>query len=176
MSTFFCPYCCSMQQKVEVVQDGQKKLFCSNCGSPAEAAPVELKESAFDRPKVLCIDDDQLLLALIRETLKSNGFEVITATDGPSGVEIAKKTHPDVILVDVLMPRVSGFEVCRRLRADPGLKATPIIILTAVTDPGLKEKGLEAGASLAMPKPHDPMQVISIVEKALALRPKPQTL
>ena len=175
MSTFFCPYCCSMQQKVEVVQDGQKKLFCSNCGSPAEAAPVELKESAFDRPKVLCIDDDQLLLALIRETLKSNGFEVITATDGPSGVDIAKKTHPDVILVDVLMPRVSGFEVCRRLRADPGLKATPIIILTAITDPGLKEKGLEAGASLAMPKPHDPMQVISIVEKALALRPKPQT-
>jgi CheY-like chemotaxis protein len=175
MSTFFCPFCCSAQQKVEVVEDGQKKLFCASCGSPAEAGPVELKESIFDRPKVLCIDDDLLLLGLVRDTLEANGYEAITAADGPSGIELAKRIRPDVILVDVLMPRVSGFEVCRRLRADPGLKSTPIIVLTAVTDPGLKEKGLEAGANLAMPKPFDPMQIVAILDKAIALKTKRET-
>jgi DNA-binding response OmpR family regulator len=175
MSTFFCPFCCSAQRKVEVVENGQKKLYRASCGSPAEAGPVEVKESIFDKPKVLCIDDDHLLLGLVRDTLEANGFEAITATDGPSGVEIAKRTRPDVILVDVLMPKVSGFEVCRRLRADPNLKSTPIIILTAVSDPGLKEKGVEAGANLAMPKPFNPMQVITIINKALALKPKGRT-
>lgn len=175
MATFFCPFCCSAQQQVEYVEDGQKKLRCASCGSSAEAGPVEVRESIFDRPKVLCIDDDQLLLGLVRDTLEANGFEAITATDGPSGIEVAKRVRPDVILVDVLMPRVSGFEVCRRLRADPALKSTPIIILTAVSDPGLKEKGLEAGADLAMPKPSDSMQVVSIINRALALKPKRPT-
>ena len=172
MQTFFCPFCCSAQQKVEIVENGQPRLYCSSCGSPAEAETVEVKESIFDRPKVLCIDDDQLLLGLVRDTLEANGFEAITATDGPTGVEIAKKLQPDVILVDVLMPRVSGFEVCRRLRADAALKATPIIIMTAVSDPGLKEKGFEAGADLAMPKPFDPMQIISVINNALAFKSK----
>ena len=176
MSTFFCPFCCSTQQKIEFVEDGQVKLRCASCGSTAEAGPVEVRESIFDRPKVLCIDDDHLLLGLVRDTLEANGFEAITATDGPAGIEIARKVRPDVILVDVLMPRMSGFEVCKRLRADPGLKETPIILMTAMSDPGLKEKGLEAGASLAMPKPFDPMQIISVINKVLALKSKRHTL
>ena len=176
MSTFFCPFCCSTQQKIEFVEDGQVKLRCASCGSTAEAGPVEVRESIFDRPKVLCIDDDHLLLGLVRDTLEANGFEAITATDGPTGVEIARKVRPDVILVDVLMPRMSGFEVCKRLRTDPGLKETPIILMTAMSDPGLKEKGLEAGASLAMPKPFDPMQIVSVINKALASKSKRHTL
>ena len=164
------------QQKIEFVEDEQVKLRCASCGSTAEAGPVEVRESIFDRPKVLCIDDDHLLLGLVRDTLEANGFEAITATDGPTGVEIARKVRPDVILVDVLMPRVSGFEVCKRLRAAPALKETPIILMTAMSDPGLKEKGLEAGASLAMPKPFDPMQIVSVINKALALKSKRHTL
>ncbi len=170
MSVFFCPFCCSSQQKVEVEENGKKKFYCASCGSPAEAESVEVKESVFDRPKVLYIDDDQLLLGLARDTLESHGFETFTASDGPAGVEVAKRVRPDVILVDVMMPRVSGFEVCRRLRADPIFKSTPIIVLTAISDPGLKEKGLEAGANLAMQKPFDPNRIVSVINSALSLK------
>ena len=173
MTTFFCPFCCSAQQKVEYVEDGVHKLRCASCGSSAEVGPVpEMKESIFDRPKILYIDDDRLLLSLVRDTLEANGFDAITATDGPSGIETAKKARPDVILLDVMMPKVSGYEVCRRLRAEPGFQRTPIIIMTAMNDPALREKGLEAGANLAIPKPINPSQVVSIINKALALKGK----
>ena len=81
--TFFCPFCCSSQQKQEYVEDGVRKLRCASCGCPAESGPVETREPIFDRPKVLCIDDDRLLLGLFRDTLESNGFEALTASDGP---------------------------------------------------------------------------------------------
>ena len=175
-NTFFCPFCCSSQQTQVYEEDGVRKVRCTSCGCPAEAVGiVEAKETAFDRPKVLCIDDDRLLLGLFRDTLQANGFEPLTAIDGPTGVEMAKRERPEVILVDVMMPRVSGFEVCRRLRAEPELATTPIIIMTAMMDPALKEKGLEAGADLAIPKPFDPMQIVTILNNALVLASKRRT-
>ena len=170
--TFFCPFCVSSQQKQEYEEDGVRKVRCASCGCPAETGPVETKESLFERPKVLCIDDDRLLLGLFRDTLESNGFEPLTASDGPSGIEMARQERPDVILLDVMMPKMSGFEVCRRLRADPGLAATPIIIMTAMMDPSLKEKGTEAGADLAIPKPFNPMQIVAMLDKAISLGAK----
>jgi DNA-binding response OmpR family regulator len=170
--TFFCPFCCSSQQKQEYEEEGVRKVRCVSCGCPAETGAVETKEAAFDRPKILCIDDDRLLLGLFRDTLETNGFEAFTAIDGPTGVEMAKRERPEVILVDVMMPKVSGFEVCRRLRAVPDLATTPIIIMTAIMDPALKEKGLEAGADLAIPKPFDPMQIVTILNNALVLASK----
>jgi CheY-like chemotaxis protein len=170
--SFFCPFCCSSQQKQEYVEDGVRKARCASCGCPAETGPVEPKAAIFDRPKVLCIDDDRLLLGLFRDTLESNGFEALTASDGPSGIEIARQEQPDAILLDVMMPRMSGFEVCRRIRSDPALAATPIIIMTAITDPSLKEKGAEAGADLAIPKPFNPMQIVEMLDKAIKLGAK----
>lgn len=171
-ATFFCPFCCASQEKQEYEEDGVRKVRCASCGCPAETGVVETKKSAFERPKVLCIDDDRLLLGLFRDTMETHGFEALTAMDGPTGVELAKRERPEVILVDVMMPRVSGFEVCRRLRANPDLAETPLIIMTAITDPALKEKGLEAGADLAIPKPFDPMQIVTILNDALVLASK----
>jgi DNA-binding response OmpR family regulator len=170
--TFLCPFCCSSQQKQEYEEEGLRKVRCASCGCPAEGEVAQIKESAFDRPKVLCIDDDRLLLGLFRDTLETHGFEALTAIDGPTGVEMAKRERPEVILVDVMMPKVSGFEVCRRLRAVPDLATTPIIIMTAITDPALKEKGLEAGADLAIPKPFDPMQIVTVLNNVLVLASK----
>jgi two-component system cell cycle response regulator len=85
---------------------------------------------------------------------------------------LAKAKHPDVILVDVMMPKMSGFEVCQHLRADPKFRGTPIIIITAMTDSGLKAKGLAAGANLAIPKPFNPTQIILLIKKALELKAK----
>lgn len=170
-STFFCPYCCSTQEKYQYEEDGQRKFRCASCGTPAEASGLK-EESTFDRAKVLCIDDDRLLLGLVKDAIEAHGFEAMTASDGPSGLALAKVHRPDLILVDVMMPKMSGFEVCQQLRADPKLKGTPIIIITAMADAELKAKGLEAGANLAIPKPFNPTQIIALIKKALELKAK----
>ncbi len=171
-STFFCPYCCATQERYEYMEDGRRKFRCASCGTPAEFAELK-EESAFDRAKVLCIDDDRLLLGLVKDAIEAHGYEALTASDGPSGIALAKEQQPDIILVDVMMPKMSGYEVCQRLRADPSLKRTPIVIMTAMTDPMLKTKGLEAGANLAIPKPFNPTQIIALIKKALELKGKP---
>ena len=170
-STFFCPYCCSTQERYEYQEDGQRRFRCASCGTPAEASGLT-EESAFGRAKVLCIDDDRLLLGLVKDVIETHGFEALTAADGASGLALAKAQHPDVILVDVMMPKMSGFEVCQHLRADPKLRGTPIIIITAMADPELKAKGLQAGANLAIPKPFNPTQIIVLIKKALELKAK----
>ena len=170
-SSFFCPYCCSSQEKYEYQEDGRRKFRCASCGSPAEGGGLT-EESTFGRAKVLCIDDDRLLLGLVKDAIETHGFEALTAIDGPSGLALAKAQRPDIILVDVMMPKMSGFEVCQHLRADPKLKGTPIIIITAMADPDLKAKGLEAGANLASPKPFNPTQIIVLIKKALELKAK----
>ena len=170
-SSFFCPYCCSTQEKYEYQEDGRRRFRCASCGTPAESSGLK-EESTFDRAKVLCIDDDRLLLGLVKDAIETHGFEALTATDGPSGLALAKAQRPDIILVDVMMPKMSGFEVCQHLRADPKLKGIPIIIITAMADPDLKTKGLEAGANLAIPKPFNPTQIILLIKKALELKAK----
>jgi CheY-like chemotaxis protein len=170
-STFFCPYCCATQEKYEYQEDGKRKFRCASCGTPAEASGLR-EESTFGRAKVLCIDDDLLLLGLVKDIMEAHGLEALTASDGPSGLALAKAERPDLILVDVMMPKMGGFEVCQRLRADPNLKGTPIIIITAMADPELKTKGLGAGANLAIPKPFKPAQIITLVKKALELKAK----
>lgn len=170
-ATLFCPYCCATQEKYEYQEDGRRKYRCASCGTPAEVGGLA-EASTFGRAKVLCIDDDRLLLGLVKDAIEVHGYEALTAADGPTGLALAKEQCPDVILLDVMMPKMSGFEVCQRLREDPNLKRTPIIIMTAMTDPSLKTKGSEAGANLAIPKPFNPTQIMAIIKKALELKAK----
>ena len=170
-ASFFCPYCCSTQEKYEYQEDGVRRFRCASCGSPVDGGGLK-EESTFGRAKVLCIDDDRLLLGLVKDAIETHGFEALTATDGPSGLALAKVHRPDIILLDVMMPKMSGFEVCQHLRADPKLKGTPIIIFTAMADPDLKTKGHEAGANLSIPKPFNPTQIIVLIKKALELKAK----
>ncbi len=95
----------------------------------------------------LIIDDDRDLLRLVRQTLEfTAGWEVVTAGSGASGIELARSATLDVILVDVMMPEMDGYEVCRRLKADPATATVPIVLLTARRD--LNQARLaETGAS-----------------------------
>ncbi len=175
--THFCQYCISDQPIYEYEEDGRKKRRCQTCGLPLEAGNVVTEKlgadsSPFNRPKVLCIDDDQLLLSLFGKALEAEDFQPFTATTGYEGIELAKQERPDVILVDVMMPGMSGFDVCRRLRADPDFKDTPIIIITAMHDPRLNVKGFQAGATLAMRKPFDPEKLLATVKTVLVLKAK----
>jgi CheY-like chemotaxis protein len=102
---------------------------------------VEKDRVAFHRTKLLFVVDDKLLLGFFSDLAAAHGFQPLIAAGGPSGIAMAKRERPDLILLDVMMPAVDGFEVCRQMRADPELKDTPIVIITAMEDPKLNVKG-----------------------------------
>jgi two-component system alkaline phosphatase synthesis response regulator PhoP len=121
-----------------------------------------------DQPAtILCIDDDRLLLSFVSDALERRGFRTLVAMDGPSGIEMAKAERPDLILLDVVMPTMNGLEVCRRLRAEAKLAATPVVLLTALNDPHLGFEGKEAGATTTMRKPFGVEHIIATIERIL---------
>ena len=123
--TYFCPHCDSNQPTYEYWQAGHLKIRCQTCGFPVDEGVVDKDNVVFGKPKVLCIDDDKLLLGLVKHTLEGAEVEALTAADGPLGIAMAKQERPALILLDVMMPEMDGFEVCRRMRADPILKTSP---------------------------------------------------
>jgi len=106
-----------------------------------------------DKTKILVIDDTQKNLEVVGQLLSDNNFDVTAANNGERGIAIAKKVMPDVILLDVMMPDVDGYDVCRRLKSDPKTTVIPIIFLTAKTDSDDLVKGFEAGAVDYITKP-----------------------
>ncbi len=124
----------------------------------------------FGSQKILCIDDDWALLRVLSIQLQSHGFLPLTAPDGPTGLALAAAERPALVLLDVLMPGMAGFEVCRRLRADPRTRAIPRVFLTALRDSKLGVRAIEAGAELALSKPYAPQELMDTLRGMLALR------
>ncbi len=169
-ATYYCPHCCSNQPSYEYWEHGELKARCLTCGYPINEAAIGGTGPSTGRSKVLCIDDDKLLLGLFAHLLQGSEFEALVATDGPSGIALAQRERPAIVLLDVMMPGMDGFEACRQMRADPVLRETPIIIVTAMADPKLNVKGFQAGATLAMQKPFEPQKLINAIKTALALK------
>jgi CheY-like chemotaxis protein len=117
--------------------------------------------------KILCVDDDPLILQMLGDVLRLRGYTVVTAADGEAGLDAAMLEHPDLILLDVMMPGIDGFEVCRVLKATDALKNIPVIILTAMNDTKVNERAVEAGAVLALQKTADTKTVFRTIETAL---------
>lgn len=113
--------------------------------------------------KVLIADDEPDILEILKYNLTNEGYEVFTAKDGDEALEKARRTQPDLIVLDVMMPKKTGVEVCELLRAQPAFKETLIIFLTAVSDEGTQIKGLEKGADDYVSKPISPKVFISRV-------------
>jgi DNA-binding response OmpR family regulator len=102
--------------------------------------------------KILFIEDEPNLQKAVGEVLKQEGFEILTALDGEKGSEMAKKEKPDLILLDLILPKKDGFEVLKDLKADKGLKDIPVIILTNLEGTGDVEKALGLGATTYLVK------------------------
>jgi CheY-like chemotaxis protein len=117
--------------------------------------------------RILAIDDDELVLLSLEELLASDGYEVTTAPGGKDGLEQAAKGTYDLVLLDLVMPGMSGFEVCRALRALEAYRRVPIVMLTAKSAPADREQGLAAGATLFLPKPIHPAKLLETVREAL---------
>jgi len=113
--------------------------------------------------KILIADDEPDILEIIQYNLVREGYEVYTAKDGEEALEKAKSIRPDLIILDIMMPKKNGMEVCEILRAQPQFKDTLIIFLTALNDEGSHIKGLETGADDYVNKPISPKVLISRV-------------
>jgi len=106
-------------------------------------------------PLILIVEDNPASLDIMQARLTANNYEVITATDGEEGLAMAREKQPDLILRDIMMPKMDGLEVCRRLKEDPSLSFIPIIMVTAKADSKDVVAGLEAGGDEYLTKPVD---------------------
>jgi len=106
-----------------------------------------------DRPKILCVDDEMKNLDLYKAVLDPRGFQIVRAKSGTEALERAREEKIDLVLLDVMMPDMDGFEACRRLKADPGTTAIPVVMITALDDQNSLVKGLRAGTTLFLSKP-----------------------
>ena len=113
--------------------------------------------------KVLIADDEPDILEILKYNLTNEGYEVITAKDGDEALEKARRSQPDLVILDVMMPKKTGVEVCQLLRAQPAFKETLIIFLPAVNDEGTQIQGLETGADDYVSKPVSPKVFLSRV-------------
>src|SRR5580765_2956712 len=125
--------------------------------------------------KVLIADDEPDILEILKYNLSNEGYEVVTAKDGDEALEKARRTQPDLVVLDVMMPQKTGVEVCRILRAQPAFKDTLIIFLTALNDEGTQIKGLETGADDYISKPISPRVFLSRVNALFRRLNKPES-
>jgi two-component system alkaline phosphatase synthesis response regulator PhoP len=116
---------------------------------------------------ILIVDDEVDLLELIEYNLKKAGYNVLKAENGPEGLRLARKHHPDLILLDIMMPRMTGFEVVTQLREDAELKHVPVLFLTARSDEETEVHGLEVGADDFLPKPISTAKLVARIKTAL---------
>jgi len=126
------------------------------------------------RGRVLVVDDEPDLVRVLEFGLKASGYTVEVASDGQEGLKKAREIKPDVILLDLMLPKLDGYKVCRLLKFDDRFKHIPIIILSARTQEGDQTLALEMGANRFVTKPYDFAEILGYIEtllKAPSARP-----
>lgn len=116
---------------------------------------------------ILCVEDNELNRKIVRDLLRRTSYRLIEAHDGEAGVTIALEQRPDLILMDVQLPKISGFEATRRLRAEAATADTPIIAITSFALSGDEQKAKDAGASAYLAKPYSPLLLLAMIRNLL---------
>ena len=119
-------------------------------------------------PRILVVEDVPLGLAVLRTRLEAEGFTVLTARDGIEALEQAREGHPDLMLLDLMLPRLSGERVCQELRADPRTRTLPIVVLSARVQEAERLRALAAGADAFIAKPYDMARLVEEIHARLA--------
>ncbi|HEX5768397.1 MAG TPA: response regulator [Burkholderiales bacterium] len=116
---------------------------------------------------ILYIEDNEMNRKIVRDLLKRTKYTLIEANDGEAGVAKALETHPDLILMDIQLPKISGLEATKRLRADAATANTPIIAITSFALSGDDVRAKEAGATAYLAKPYSPFDLLNLIRKIL---------
>jgi response regulator RpfG family c-di-GMP phosphodiesterase len=122
------------------------------------------------KSRILLVDDEPMNVALLEAVLVSRGYEVIPAGNGPEALDLIREQEVDLVLLDIMMPGMDGFEVCRRLKEDEGLREIPIIMLTVLQSKKDRIQGIEAGADDFISKPFDQGEVLARIRMLLKMR------
>jgi len=128
------------------------------------------KEDIDRLPVILVVDDDQQNLELVQAYLEDIECETVAARDGIEALDLVAGAKPDLILLDVMMPKMSGFEVCRRLKNDPETSAIPIIMVTALNEFGDIERGIDSGTDDFVSKPINKLELLTRIRTMLKLK------
>ncbi|HWE94952.1 MAG TPA: response regulator transcription factor [Tepidisphaeraceae bacterium] len=129
---------------------------------------------------ILVIDDEKDLIDLVRYNLEKEGYDVIAASDGQAGLDVATRHRPDLVVLDLMMPGIDGLQICQRLRADQKVGRIPVIMLTAKATEADRIVGLELGADDYITKPFSPREVVArvkaVLRRASAQQEAPQVI
>ena len=121
--------------------------------------------------RILVVEDQEDLRGVLRDLLTGSGYTVIEAADGEAGVAKAKSDRPDLILMDIQMPVIDGYEATRRIKVDPALKSIPIFAVSSFAMKGDEEKARAAGCDHYVTKPYSPMQLLRLIRGLLGDKP-----
>jgi DNA-binding response OmpR family regulator len=122
------------------------------------------------KPRVLIVEDEPHIVLSLEFLLQREGYETAAAADGEEGLALVRRLRPDVVLLDIMMPRRNGYEVCQAIKADPELRRIPVIMLSAKAQEVEVLRGLELGATAYIAKPFGNAEVLEAVRAALEPR------
>lgn len=132
-------------------------------------APDKLARDLQGEALIMMVDDEDLIIELTQMFLQEAGYKRFVCTsESPAAIALMQRERPHVVLLDVNMPTMSGFEVLERMRADPALRHVAVVMLTAADDPAMKRKALELGASDVLRKPLDESELVLRIRNVLA--------
>jgi DNA-binding response OmpR family regulator len=125
---------------------------------------------AQENKKVLIVDDEKDLVSLVALHMRSAGYEVFIANDGWTAIDMCKKNKPDLVILDLMLPKLNGWEVCRRIREDDNIKNIAVLMLSARGETDDKLRGFDVGADDYVTKPFSPKELVARVKRILARR------
>jgi DNA-binding response OmpR family regulator len=118
--------------------------------------------------RILLVDDESDLVEMVKMRLEANGYEVLVAYDGQEALEKARKEKPDLIILDIMLPKIDGYKVCRILKFDDNYRKIPIVMFSARAQESDKETGERVGADVYITKPFEPEVLLKTIEDLLA--------
>lgn len=121
------------------------------------------------KPKILVVDDEPDVVALIERTLGVYGFDVIKAYDGIGALDLVSTDKPDLILLDIMMPMMSGYEVCEQVKANPQTQHIPVVCLSSAHTPDARAHSIRAGAAELLTKPFMPAELVAQIRRHLRI-------
>ena len=115
--------------------------------------------------RILVVEDSPTVLYMMADVLIKNGYEVLKATDGEEALRVAVQEQPQVILLDVILPKLNGYQICRRIKSNPDTASIPVVMITSKTRDSDRHWGMEQGADDYIVKPYDPKDLLAIVKR-----------